>query len=293
MRVTAWSRIAAVAAACVLLAGCLLLPGRFTSDLALNKDGTFAFSYKGEIFVLALSKMMADQNKEKPFEPTECKDDEDKARRCTADELAEQKRNWQEEQEAARAKAKKDAETAKAMLGGIDPTDPKASERFAAQLARQAGWRSVVARGDGRFEVDYAIAGRLDYDFTFPTVEKMPMLVPFVTLIRRADGSVRMDAPAFSSGQSAGPLAGFAGMAGAMGGASMTDSKDAGGKAAGGKEAPPPGFPTLDGHFSLRTNGAILANNTDEGPRPDPAGQRLEWTVNPQTTAAPTALIKF
>jgi hypothetical protein len=278
----------AAAALALLLAGCLLLPGKFTSDLTVKKDGSFGFTYKGEIFVLALSRMasaMNDKDASKPFEPKECKeDDSDTVRPCKPDEIAQQKQEWQEERDAAKAKAAKDAETAKAMLGGIDPADPKASEQFANALARQAGWKSVLPKGDGRFEVEYAIAGRLDHDFTFPTVERMPMLVPFVAVIRRNDGTVRIDAPAFSSGQSAGPLAGMAGMAGALGGSDAAKS---------GKGATPPGFPTLDGHFTLHTDGAILANNTDEGPKAESGVQRLEWTVNPQTTAPPTALIRF
>jgi hypothetical protein len=295
MRIRNVRAFVAVAALAVLLAGCLLLPGKFTSDLTLRKDGSFGFTYKGEIFVLALSRMAAgmnDQAANKPFEPKDCKeDDSDTVRPCKPDEIAQQKQEWQSERDAAKAKAAKDAETAKAMLGGIDPTDPKASEQFAEHLARQAGWKSVVSKGDGRFEVDFAIAGRLDHDFTFPTVERMPMLVPFVSVIRRGDGSVRVDAPAFSSGQSAGPLAGFAGMAGALGGADKMDLAD--GAKPGEKPATPPGFPKLDGHFTLHTNGTILANNTDEGPRAEAGAQKLEWAVNPQTTAPPTALIRF
>lgn len=286
-----------VAALAVLLTGCLLLPGKFTSDLTLKKDGSFGFTYKGEIVVLALSRMAAGMNEQaanKPFEPKECKeDDTDTVRPCKPDEIAQQKQEWQDEHDAAKAKAAKDAETAKMMLGGIDPADPKASAQFAEHLARQAGWKSVVSKGDGRFEVDYAIAGRLDHDFTFPTVERMPMLIPFVSVIRRGDGSVRVDAPAFSSGQSAGPLAGFAGMAGALGGADKVDGAKADGAKPGEKTATPPGFPVLDGHFTLHTNGTILANNTDEGPMADSGAQRLEWTVNPQTTAPPTALVRF
>ena len=287
-KVRAWGSLAVAAAMVILLAGCLLLPGKFTSDLTLKKDGSFGFTYKGEIFVLALSRMAAgmnDQAANKPFELKDCKDDDgDTVRPCKPDDIAQQKQEWQEERDAASAKATKDAETAKAMLGGIDPTDPKASEQFAQNLARQAGWKSVVSKGDGRFEVEYAIAGRLDHDFTFPTVERMPMLVAFVSVIRRNDGTVRIDAPAFSSGQSAGPLAGMAGMAGALGGAEAAKAD---------KTATPPGFPKLDGHFTLHTDGTILANNTDEGPKSEAGVQRLEWTVNPQTTAPPTALIRF
>ena len=296
VRVRTWGSFAVAAAMAILLTGCLLLPGRFTSDLTLKKDGSFGFTYKGEIFVLALSRMAAGMNDaaaNKPFEPKECKDDDsDTARPCKPDEIGQQKQEWQAERDAAKAKAAKDAEAAKMMLGGIDPTDPKAGEQFAEHLARQAGWKSVVSKGDGRFEVDYAIAGRLTHDFTFPTVERMPMLVPFVAVIRRNDGTVRVDAPAFSSGQSAGPLAGFAGMAGALGGADKLDAADGGAKP-GQKPATPPGFPALDGHFTLHTDGTILANNTDEGPKAQAGVQRLEWTVNPQTTAPPTALIRF
>ena len=110
------------------------------------------------------------------------------------------------------------------------------------------------------------------------------MLVAFVSVIRRNDGTVRIDAPAFSSGQSAGPLAGMAGMAGALGGAEAAKAD---------KTATPPGFPKLDGHLTVHTDGTILANNTDEGPKSEAGVQRLEWTVNPQTTAPPTALIRF
>ena len=287
-KVRTWGSLAVAAAMVILLTGCLLLPGKFTSDLTLKKDGSFGFTYKGEIFVLALSRMAAglnDQAANKPFELKDCKDDDsDTVRPCKPEEIAQQKQEWQEERDAAKAKATKDAEAAKAMLGGIDPTDPKASEQFAQNLARQAGWKSVVSKGDGRFEVEYAIAGRLDHDFTFPTVERMPMLVAFVSVIRRNDSTVRIDAPAFSSGQSAGPLAGMAGMAGALGGVEAA-------KAA--KTATPPGFPKLDGHFTVHTDGTILANNTDEGPKSEAGVQRLEWTVNPQTTAPPTALIRF
>ena len=88
---------------------------------------------------------------------------------------------------------------AKAWLGGLDPSDPKAADAFAERLSRQAGWKSVINRGDGRFEVEYAVSGRLDHDFSFPMIERMPAVVPFVTMIRRADGSVRIDAPAFAS----------------------------------------------------------------------------------------------
>lgn len=54
-----------------------------------------------------------------------------------------------------------------------------------------------------------------------------------------------------------------------------------------------PKFPALDGMLTLTTDAQILANNTDEGPSAGTAGQRLLWTVNARTTAAPTALLRL
>lgn len=278
--------ISATLAAVVLLAGCMLLPGRFASDLALRKDGTFDFSYKGEIHLLALSKMAADErNKdsaEAVFEPSTCYNEETGDERpCTKDEIADQKQVWDDDQAASKAaaaeKKKSDDQMMKAMLGGLDPSDPRAAQEFADRLRRQAGWKSVVDKGDGRFEVEFAVSGRLDHDFTFPTIEKFPMVTPFVTLIRRADGSVRVEAPAFTSGAANSP---FMGMAAAA--ASEKGGRDGG-----------DGVPVLDGVFTLVTDGEILANNTDEGPQPSPQGRKLEWKVNARTSAAPTALVRI
>jgi len=66
-------------------------------------------------------------------------------------------------------------------------------------------------------------------------------------------------------------------------GAGMSESSD--------KDGAPPS--PAEGTFTLTTDGAVLANNTDEGPQPDAAGQKLTWTVNPRSVGAPTALIRL
>jgi len=271
----------AVAVACLLVAGCFLLPGKFASELTLKRDGTFAFTYQGDIHVLALSKMAQDEVGETAkFEPQPCYDDNTgDERECSADELSVQRSDWETSQEAARAKRKEDAEMMRKMLGGIDPADPRAAEELAERMRKQAGWRSVTYAGDGKFVVDFAIAGRLDHDFSFPTVEKLPIATPFVAVYRRADGTVRVDAPAFAAVSNGGP---FAGMAQAM---ANDKDKDEDGDAA--------GVPQLDGAFAIVTDGEILANNTDEGPQAGTTGRRLTWKITPRTTAAPTALIRL
>lgn len=260
------------------LGACLLTPGKFTSSLDLRRDGRFSFAYTGEIHMLMLSKLAQMGSKAKTFEPETCYNDEAKERPCTAEELADQKKAFEDGATEREAKARIEADQMKSLLGGIDPTSPQAAEEFAGRLRRQAGWKSVVYKGDGLFQVDYAITGRLDHDFQFPTIERLAMANPFVQATLRNDGSVRIEAPGYSASQGAGnPMtAAMAGLGGAM---------------AGGKEMPalPP---ALDGTFTITTDGKVLANNTDEGPRADPAGQKLVWTVNVRN-AAPTALIRL
>ncbi len=274
-----WIRAKAVGAIlfCLLAAGCFLLPGKFASELTVRRDGTFSFSYQGDVHVLALSKMAQDgMGGDAKFEPEPCYDQLDREeRKCSADELSAQRSNWETGQEAGKAKKKQDAETMRQILGGIDPSDPRAAEELAERMRKQAGWRSVQYVGDGKYVVDFAIAGRLDHEFSFPTLERMPHPVPFVAIYRRADGSVRVDAPAFSASASGGPV-----------GAML--------QGIGGGKPTPQGMPALDGMFAIVTDGEILANNTDDGPQPGAAGmRRLAWKVSPRTAAAPTALIRL
>ena len=288
----------------LVLAGCMVLPGKFVSDLALRRDGTFTFHYKGEIVLAALAPGAksgmgggmggeADMPPAK-FEAEPCTDPAtDETHDCSTAELADQRAKWndaQREQKEAKAQEKEQGrKMAQSMMGGIDPEDPKAAEAFAAQLLRQQGWTSVVSKGQGKFLVDYTASGQLDHDFTFPTIERMPMVIPFVSVIRRADGSVRVDAPAFST-SAANPMMGGLGGLGGM--ASLPSATKTGGK---GAAKPSAGPPVADGTFTVRTDGQILANNTDEGPKADPVGgtSRLDWKVDARTSAAPTALIKL
>ena len=267
----------AVALLCLLAAGCFLLPGKFTSELTVRRDGTFAFTYQGDMHVLALSKLAQDEmEQEAKFEPQTCYvDDTGDERPCKADELAAQRSEWESGQEASKAKKKQDAEMARQMLGGIDPADPRAAEELAERMRKQAGWRSVQYAGDGKYVVDFAIPGRLDHDFSFPSLERMPMITPFVAIYRRTDGSVRIDAAAFSTGANGGPM-------GAMMQGLRAD------------KAPSKNMPVLDGSFAILTDGEILANNTDDGPQAAaPTMRRLAWKVTPRTATAPTALIKL
>jgi len=276
-----------IAAATLLLSGCFVSPGSFTSAIDLRKDGRFSYAYNGEIYLLGLSKLAELGSKSKwlePFKAESCYNDDAEmtVRECTRDELDKQKADWEENRRADMERKKRDSEMMKAVLGGIDPSNPKAAEELADRLRRQAGWKSVVYKGDGLFVVDFAISGRLDYDFQFPTMERFPMANAFVVLNKRADGAVRMDAPAFGQPAQGNPMANMGQLA-AMGAA--LDTKDKDGSAL--------KLPELNGTLVLTTDGSILANNTDEGPAAGTTGQRLEWKITPRTTAAPTALVRL
>lgn len=255
----------------MLAAACIFVPGKFTSQLDLRKDRSFRFAYAGEIVMLPLQK-----SKQAAFEPEACHDENYDEHPCTQDELAAQKKTWEE---SRAEKEKTDAQAAKALLGGMDPNDPRAGEELAAKLRRQVGWNKAVYKGDGRFDVDFAIAGKLDHDFAFPTIEGFPMANAFVQLSLRQDGSVRVDAPSFGPSKGSGSMMGA--MLSGMNGETGSEAADADNTA------------EADGTFTITTNGEILANNTDEGPQKAPNGRVLNWVVNARTPAAPTALVKL
>jgi hypothetical protein len=266
-----------VAMLALAVSACMLMPGRFVSELDVRRDGRFSFTYSGEIHLLALSKLAeSDRAGAGTFAASPCHNgDSGRERACTARELADQKTQWEARRQERAERRKRDAESMKPFLGGIDPDSPAAAEELAQRLRRQAGWRRVTYKGDGLFDVDFAITGRLDHDFAFPTIERFPLANGFVQVALRQDGSVRIDAPGF------GPATGSTALGGLMQGAMLGRDKDT-----------PDGMPVIDGKFTIRTDAQVLANNTDDGPRPDPAGQRLDWLVTLRSQAAPMALLR-
>lgn len=265
----------------LMVSACLLSPGKFTSQLDVRKDGQFSFSYSGEMYLLTLTdfaKNSKNKGSDSVFKPKPCKVTNGVERECTAAELDKQMREWEEEQKSKAAKDEQEAKQMAAMLGGFDPSDPKAADELVTALRRQAGWRSVEYKGNGRFDVDFSISGRLDHDFAFPTIESFPMANTFVQLTLHEDGKVRIDAPGYSNTSMGGPFQ-------AIGQMAMMEQagKD--------KDAAP--LPEIDGTFTVLTDAPILANNTESGPSAGPAGQKLNWAVNKRTTAAPTALIQL
>ena len=282
-----WRAVAAATLALVAtlaLSACILSPGTFEATLDVRRDGRFTFTYEGQIYLLALSKLAEMSGQAEgggDFVATPCWDDDFNDRDCTEEEIAEQRATWEAGAEERRTKAKADAEGLRQMLGGIDPADPKAAEELAARLRRQEGWKRVDYRGDGLFEVEFTLSSALGHDFVFPTFERFPLTNAFVLANVRQGGTVRIEAPGFAAQGGANP---FQSMLAGMAAASTNTN--------GGGDAMP-AIPAMDGTFRIVTDGQILANNTDEGPRAAAEGQVLEWRVNARTQSAPMVLIQL
>lgn len=287
-----WRAAALLGAFALALSGCFMTPGKFTSELALTGPDSFTFRYEGEIFFLGLSKLaQMGAEAENVFTPEACTNDETfEERECTEEELAQQRADWEAGAADRAAKAKEQAQQMAAIMGGIDPSDPKAAEELVTLLQRQKGWERVVYKGDGLFDISYRASGTLGHDFLFPQIEGFPVTNPFVQMVLRKGGQVRINAPGFAT-QSGDPsgmgsMLGMGSLAGlaAMGASGSDNDKDA---------AVLKAIPQIDGTFTIRAAPGmrILANNTDEGPVAGTAGETLTWKISPRTVQMPTALI--
>jgi hypothetical protein len=191
-----------------------------------------------------------------------CSADDGKERPCSASEIADQKKTFEDKQRT-------DEENAKAF--GLPGSDEASNQAFAAKLMKYAGWRSVTYRGKGVYDVDYHAEGRLTQDFVFPLMPESSIVIPFIALRRRADGAVLVNAPALTGGMNM-----FGPMAQQMGGDQ--------------KSSPPS---RAQGRFTIHTDSAIATNNSEDGPSADPLGKQVHWDIAPGSNKIPEALVRL
>ena len=232
---TGLMRAALALAAPLLLWGCVLTPGKFVSSLTINADRTFAFAYKGEVIAIDPSAAMKGIGETKPGEG-----------------------------EGEKADAAKPDTEAKAEVD----VDAKNRE-IAAALMKESGYKSVVYRGKGKFEIDYAISGSLTHAFVFPFNVDAQAVFPFVMVEVRQGGAVRVRAPGFAGNQSSN-----AGMSGLDGGSSESSKY-------------------LDGVFTLDTNAEIVSQNNEDGARTAGVRKQIVWRATPLTKDAPAAVLRL
>ena len=289
----AWGKMLVAAVAPLWLAGCLWTPGKFTSELVLRKGGAFVLDYRGEIFLQLpsdaekraevpwsndMARCYADGRAEEGFSgnpasqtPGES-DSKTATRPCTAKELAKLKSHY-DKRAAEQAERKRKEADQMAKMFGLPGADDESNRRFAANLMKYKGWRSARYRGNGLFDVDYHFEGRADQDFAFPMMPDSDLIVPFIALRRRADGSVLVTAPGLTGG-SGGP---FGARAMAMG---MPKSD----------QGPPS---RAQGRFTITTDGEILTNNSADGPAAAPSGKQVNWDVAPDSRRIPEMLVRL
>ena len=286
-----WPKILLALAAPLLLNGCLWGPGKFASTLDLRKDGRFTLDYRGEMVL----QLPPDESGTEPWKDTMARcfkdgrtklltsvkgssqvieepppGDEDQVRPCTSAEINELKSQYEADMVEKRVtKGMEAKEVAKAF--GLPGRDDESNHAFAAKLMKYAGWRSVTYRGDGVFDVDYHFEGRATQDFLFPALPDNDMIVPFIAIRRRTDGSVLVTAPAMTGGS--GPMAVRANVPTAPAGQGPVSR--------------------ADGRLTIVTNGEILTNNSEDGPQTHAHGRKLVWNVSPASTKIPETLIRL
>lgn len=278
-----WTRRLLALAAPLLLTGCLWGPGKFASDLTVKKDNSFVLNYRGEIVI----QLPPDSDtKPEPWKPSMARchkdgepetvaadstSDDENVRACTAAETAKLKAQYEKESADKAAAKRKDSEEM-AKVFGLPGLDDASNRAFAAKLMKYAGWRSVTYRGKGVFDVDYHFEGRATQDFLFPALPDNDLIIPFIAIRRRSDGSVLVTAPALTGG--AGPLAARAG--------SAANSKMGDGPQS-----------RAEGRFTVITDGEILTNNSEDGATPHAVGRQVHWDVGPGSSKIPETLIRL
>ena len=250
----------------LLLASCLLTPGKFTSTLDIKADRSFTFTYAGEVIFQDPAEAMAQGMAEgMAADATQPVDDEGRSAEGGDSDMD----------------ADLDADTDSPEMAPPTPvftpaapgpeTPAKIAERraLAETLAKEVGYRSVEYLGNNKFRVDYAISGRLDRGFMFPINLDAKALLPWVVIEVRRDNTARVSALAFGDADS---------NMGGMGGS--------GGSA--------PGKPPIEreGTFTLTTDATLVMQNNEEGMAPGP-GTKVVWRVTPTSKTVPTAVVRF
>jgi hypothetical protein len=243
------SRLALVLLAPLLLVGCLLAPGKFTSTLTINADRTFTYSYQGEVYAFDLNEAMKDM-------PSGGDDDATKK----TDGVSLQNIGLQKgDKKGGKDSAKDDAKAQAAA-------DAKNRE-MAATLSKEAGFRKVDYVGDNKFVIDYQISGKLDHTYLFPYNLDAGIIIPFVAVEIRANGTARLKAPGFAN-----------------------DSKDSSGGM--GPDASKASA-KLDGTFILDTDAEIVSQNNEDGVKVVNGRKTVTWKATPLSNTAPMAVVRF
>lgn len=236
-------RAASALACCLLLGACLVTPGKFESTLDIRADRQFSFTYKGEI----ISSDM------KGFGSS------------SGDSIGD---GAPEKKDSALHKTAMQQGREEGFGAGGASGDEAQMQAIAAALSKEKGFRSARYLGNHRFEIDYAISGRLTHSFLFPFNSDAEIVLPFVAVELRGGDRVRVKAPGYSNG--------------------FDKSREPMGQSGPGEDA----AKALDGHFTLTTDAEIVSQNQEDGAQSIAGGRRIVWRITPLTSEAPMATLR-
>jgi hypothetical protein len=242
-------RAAVAILAALALSSCVLAPGKFISKLVINADRTFSYTYTGQVIAVDMSdaKWMDDNS------PT----DDDKSDEGTTPSSTD------DDSPTLQPIALQDTKNGKDDAKTKAAADAK-NRAIAEALSKEAGFRKVTYDGDGVFDVDYAISGRLDHAFIWPFNIDAEAIIPFIAVELRANGTVRMKAPGFGNDDSS---------------KSMPDADQAASK--------------MDGTFTLDTDAEIVSQDSEDGATNAGGRHIVTWKATPASKTAPMAVLRF
>ena len=226
-----------------MLGACLVTPGKFESTLDIRADRQFSFTYKGEI----ISSDM-------------------KGLGSSGDDLIGD--DAPEKKDSALHKTAMQTGSSGSFDNRSAAGDEAQMQAIAAALSKEKGFRSARYMGNHRFEIDYAISGRLTHNFLFPFNSDAEIVLPFVAVELRGDDRVRVKAPGYSNG--------------------FDKSREPMGQSGPGEDA----SKALDGHFTLTTDAEIVSQNQEDGAQNIAGGKKIVWRITPLTNEAPMATLR-
>lgn len=147
MKFQRFRALATLVSSALILSSCMLLPGTFTSELELHRDGTFTYRYDGEIYLTAMSQLaeagsgLGSDDEESEFIPQPCYVEEE----------------WVEDDMAEAA-----AEAAEEAIDEVEDATDAAEEadEESENTETTVGIAVAVADEDENFEDDYAFEER-------------------------------------------------------------------------------------------------------------------------------------
>jgi hypothetical protein len=322
-------RMATIVAALMLplaLSSCFITPGAFGATLDLRKDGTFAFSYKGEVVFMspdALMKMgeSADDGVWKDDKATCYKDmgaaDDDAASKAAADAAAAAAMAVTDNAAAAAGNAAEAAGGEAATGASDDSTRPCTVKEIAEQ---KKDWLEAKKAREDKAKKDAAQFGAIfgytpgDDAANKKLAATMMKFEGWKSVVYKGDGVFAIDYaaagrldhdfvfPLFPQSDLVFPFVTVKRQAnGAVrvsapaligGGLKALAARMKGiGAAMTDKEVPQ--STKTKGTFTVTTDGEIVTNNTEDGPDRVPTGRQLAWDIGPDSEKVPEALIRL